>query len=241
MNTTYPLASSTWGHEELAAIQSVIDSNRFTMGQKVFQFEKEFAEKFKTTDAVMVNSKVHNSKNIYANFIYCSHKKKLIDRPNFSPLTTQGYSVSKKAALSVGLIDKGIFKPNVCRDWTLIKKMEKKKYKKIFLDKVYCYHIAPHNFKDFYKTHFTRGQISAGYKYFFLNHIKLGIFLATTIKLAIFLIYLFSFYFWINNVSKISKQNKSNQKVFFKFLFIDLLRRISLIIGEFQTTFKIKK
>ena len=56
MNTTYPLASSTWGPEELAAIQSVIDSNRFTMGQKVFQFEKEFAEKFKTTDAVMVNS-----------------------------------------------------------------------------------------------------------------------------------------------------------------------------------------
>ena len=56
MNTTYPLASSTWGHEELTAIQSVIDSNRFTMGQKVFQFEKEFAEKFKTTDAVMVNS-----------------------------------------------------------------------------------------------------------------------------------------------------------------------------------------
>ena len=40
MNTTYPLASSTWGPEELAAIQSVIDSNRFTMGQKVFQFEK---------------------------------------------------------------------------------------------------------------------------------------------------------------------------------------------------------
>lgn len=56
METTYPLASSTWGQEELDAIQSVIDSNRFTMGSKVFQFEKEFAEKFGATDAVMVNS-----------------------------------------------------------------------------------------------------------------------------------------------------------------------------------------
>lgn len=209
-------------------------------------FSKNFLEKIsryyrKGFDAVMVNSKVYNSENIYANFIYCSHKKKLIDRPNFSPLTTQGYSVSKKGALKVGLIDKGIFKPNVCRDWTLIKKMDKKKYKKVFLDKVFCYHIAPHDLNDFYKTHFTRGQISAGYKYFFLKQLKLEIYLTTIVKFLIFLSYVFSIYFWVNNVQKISQQNQTNQKVFFKFLFIDLLKRIALIIGEFKTTFKIKK
>lgn len=56
MQATYPLASSTWGQEELDAIQSVTDSGRFTMGPRVFQFEKEFAERFGATDAVMVNS-----------------------------------------------------------------------------------------------------------------------------------------------------------------------------------------
>ena len=43
-------------------------------------FFKNFLEKIsryyrKGFDAVMVNSKVYNSNNIYANFIYCSHKK----------------------------------------------------------------------------------------------------------------------------------------------------------------------
>ena len=37
---TYPLASSTWGKEELDAIQEVIDSDMYTMGAKVKQFEK---------------------------------------------------------------------------------------------------------------------------------------------------------------------------------------------------------
>jgi CDP-6-deoxy-D-xylo-4-hexulose-3-dehydrase len=53
---TYPLASSTWGKEELDAIQSVIDSDMYTMGAKVKQFEKEFAEYFESPYAVMTNS-----------------------------------------------------------------------------------------------------------------------------------------------------------------------------------------
>jgi len=56
MQTTYPLATSTWGDEELQAIKEVMDTGRFTMGPKVFAFEKEFAKKFGATDAVMVNS-----------------------------------------------------------------------------------------------------------------------------------------------------------------------------------------
>ena len=52
----YSLASSTWGTEEFIAIEEVMDSKHFTMGSKVFAFEKEFANKFKATDAVMVNS-----------------------------------------------------------------------------------------------------------------------------------------------------------------------------------------
>ena len=40
----YPLTSSTWGDEERAAIQRVIDSGRYTMGEEVAAFEREFAE-----------------------------------------------------------------------------------------------------------------------------------------------------------------------------------------------------
>jgi len=53
---TYPLTCSTWGPEELAAIQSVVDSGMFTMGAKVKKFELEFAEKFGSKYAVMVGS-----------------------------------------------------------------------------------------------------------------------------------------------------------------------------------------
>ena len=39
----YVLASTTWGVEELDAIQKVIVSGRFTMGSEVLSFEQEFA------------------------------------------------------------------------------------------------------------------------------------------------------------------------------------------------------
>lgn len=52
----YPLAANTFGPEERQAILNVIDGGYYTMGKYVSQFEKEFAEKFKTKFAVMVNS-----------------------------------------------------------------------------------------------------------------------------------------------------------------------------------------
>tara|TARA_X000001382_G_scaffold109025_1_gene85108 strand:+ start:417 stop:1577 length:1161 start_codon:yes stop_codon:yes gene_type:complete len=54
--TTYPLAFSTWGDEEIEAIQSVIATDMYTMGKHVKQFEEEFAEYFGSPHAVMVNS-----------------------------------------------------------------------------------------------------------------------------------------------------------------------------------------
>ncbi len=52
----YDLAADTWGPEEKAAIQEVMDSGRFTMGPKVAEFEKAFAAYFGRKHAVMVNS-----------------------------------------------------------------------------------------------------------------------------------------------------------------------------------------
>ena len=52
----YPLAFSTWGKEEVEAIKRVIDTDMYTMGKHVKQFEQEFAETFGSPHAVMVNS-----------------------------------------------------------------------------------------------------------------------------------------------------------------------------------------
>ena len=52
----YPLASSTWDKQELVAIQSVIDTGMYTMGDSVKQFEENFAKFLKTKYCVMVNS-----------------------------------------------------------------------------------------------------------------------------------------------------------------------------------------
>jgi CDP-4-dehydro-6-deoxyglucose reductase, E1 len=52
----YELAVSTWGAEELAAIERVVASNRFTMGPNVAAFEEAFAAYHGRKYAVMVNS-----------------------------------------------------------------------------------------------------------------------------------------------------------------------------------------
>lgn len=52
----YELAASTWGQEEKDAIQRVIDSDRFTMGDNVKAMEAAFCAYFGTKYAVMVNS-----------------------------------------------------------------------------------------------------------------------------------------------------------------------------------------
>ncbi len=54
--TNYALASSTWDEREYSAIQRVIDSDMFTMGKKVAQYEKDFAKFFGSKYALMVSS-----------------------------------------------------------------------------------------------------------------------------------------------------------------------------------------
>lgn len=56
MTFKYPLATSSWDEHELAAIQSVVDSGMFTMGPRVAEFERRFADWLGSSYAVMVNS-----------------------------------------------------------------------------------------------------------------------------------------------------------------------------------------
>src|SRR6266576_5745295 len=52
----YELAAPTWGPEEFAAIDCVVSHGRFTMGDEVAAFEREFADYFGSKYGVMVNS-----------------------------------------------------------------------------------------------------------------------------------------------------------------------------------------
>ena len=52
----YELACSTWDELEIQAMQKVIQSGKFTMGEQVSEFEKQFAAHVGAKYAVMVNS-----------------------------------------------------------------------------------------------------------------------------------------------------------------------------------------
>jgi CDP-6-deoxy-D-xylo-4-hexulose-3-dehydrase len=56
MKMKYALASTTFGAEEIEAAKAVLDSNQFTMGERVKKFEGEFAEWNGSKHALMVNS-----------------------------------------------------------------------------------------------------------------------------------------------------------------------------------------
>ena len=56
MKPSYPLATTTWDDEEVAAIQSVIASGMYTMGPRVAEFERAFADFTGSKYCVMSNS-----------------------------------------------------------------------------------------------------------------------------------------------------------------------------------------
>jgi CDP-6-deoxy-D-xylo-4-hexulose-3-dehydrase len=56
MTFKFPLATATWGQEEQDAMQRVIASGMFTMGEHVKAFERDFSEYVGSKHCVMVNS-----------------------------------------------------------------------------------------------------------------------------------------------------------------------------------------
>jgi len=74
----YPLVTSTWDENELNAIQRVITSGRFTMGEEVQRFEQEFAAFLGSKYCVMVNS--GSSANLLAISSFFYRKKNPLQR-----------------------------------------------------------------------------------------------------------------------------------------------------------------
>ena len=66
----FPLSTSTWDNKELEAIQSVIDSDNYTMGNHVAKFEKDFARFINRKFCVMVNSGSAANLISVASFLY---------------------------------------------------------------------------------------------------------------------------------------------------------------------------
>lgn len=56
MTIKFPLATASWGREEIDAMHRVIESGMFTMGAHVRQFEEDFAAYTGARHSVMVNS-----------------------------------------------------------------------------------------------------------------------------------------------------------------------------------------
>jgi len=56
ISISYPLASATWSESEIAAINGVIESGNYSMGNKVVEFENAFSQFVGSKYAVMVNS-----------------------------------------------------------------------------------------------------------------------------------------------------------------------------------------
>jgi CDP-6-deoxy-D-xylo-4-hexulose-3-dehydrase len=53
---SYPLATSSWDHLEIEAIQKVIQTGMYTMGAHVAEYEKQFAQYLGSKYCVMCSS-----------------------------------------------------------------------------------------------------------------------------------------------------------------------------------------
>ena len=72
----YKLSDDTWDNHEVEAIQQVLASGRFSMGERVAEFEKAFANKFGVKYALMVSSGSAANLLAVAGLVYSGKLKK---------------------------------------------------------------------------------------------------------------------------------------------------------------------
>ena len=77
MSFKYPLSNTSWKKKEINALQKVISTNKFTMGNKVKIFEQKFAKYLGSKYCVMVNSGSSANLLMVASLFYT--KKKNLD------------------------------------------------------------------------------------------------------------------------------------------------------------------
>jgi CDP-4-dehydro-6-deoxyglucose reductase, E1 len=80
MSFNFPLATASWGQEEIDAMQSVIASGMFTMGAHVQAFERDFATYVGSKYCVMVNSGSSSNLLMVAALFYTKNPKLKLKR-----------------------------------------------------------------------------------------------------------------------------------------------------------------
>lgn len=80
MSFKFPLATASWGQEELDAMQRVIASGMFTMGANVQAFERDFAKYVDSKFCVMVNSGSSSNLLMVAALFYTQNAKLKLKR-----------------------------------------------------------------------------------------------------------------------------------------------------------------
>ena len=80
MKMNYKLASSSWDNKEVEALHSVIESNMYSMGAKVKQYESEFATYIGAKHAVMTSSGSTANLIMIASMFFTSREGRRLNR-----------------------------------------------------------------------------------------------------------------------------------------------------------------
>lgn len=94
MSFLFPLASSSWGNEEINALQEVIAGGNFTMGSRTLDFEKYFSEYIGSKYSVMVNSGSSANLLMIASLFYSSNKSHKLKPGDEVIVPSVGWSTS---------------------------------------------------------------------------------------------------------------------------------------------------
>ena len=184
-------------------------------------------------DIVVTSSYSYNLDSVYSRFIEMQYRYE-DSNPNFDPLTTQGYSVRRVSALDVGGISGGRYPFNTCRDWTLVRKMEKVGCRKIYDRKIVVPHKSPDNFKEYWMVRKTRGLMSAFQPYYLFGRSKKYLFCKFIAKDSAAFLNFILVIPWVYSIFRIASFSSSPSKDFFKFLYTAFIQEIAAIWGEWQ-------
>ncbi len=103
MSFKYPLSNTSWKKKEINALQKVISTNKFTMGNKVKIFEQKFAKYLGSKYCVMVNSGSSANLLMVASLFYTKKKKFRLKRGDEVIVPAVGWSTSYFPLYQLGL------------------------------------------------------------------------------------------------------------------------------------------
>ena len=98
MRVKFPLATASWGQEELDAMQRVITSGMYTMGANVQAFERDFAQYIGRQHCVMVNSGSSANLLMVAALFYTKNSKFKLQRGDEVVVPAVSWSTTSKPA-----------------------------------------------------------------------------------------------------------------------------------------------